>query len=346
MAIGSIHAVVDIRPLIEERSAVTTALVVTNGGMTLVLAGVGYLGTRRLLRPLRVLTDHLTKGARGSAVAIPAATVDRAAPEVRRLFGAFNELVAASEQRELLAHKLAEEERLASLGRLASGMAHEINNPLGGLFNAVHTIRRHGDRADIRIAAVRLIERGLGGIRDMVEATLQTYRPDPTARPFSREDLENIRVLAGPEARRRQLEIVWRDGLDGEFPAPRTPVRQALLNLVLNACGASPPGSVVRVDAWVEGGRLVLVVEDSGPGLDDAYADILLGRDATLPIGGAGGLGLWMTRRVVADIRGSITLATPGGGGTRIRVEVPPDPAASPAVPPSGPPPRTGEPPR
>src|SRR5918995_2933546 len=98
--------------------------------------------------------------------------------EFRPLFGAFNGMVEAVREREGLARQLADEERLASLGRLASGMAHEINNPLGGILNAVDTLKQHGGRPEVRSRTLDLIERGLKGIRDVVRSTLVTYRAD------------------------------------------------------------------------------------------------------------------------------------------------------------------------
>ena len=68
-------------------------------------------------------------------------SIPSAGTETGRLFRGFNRMARAVAEREALVARLADEERLASLGRLASGMAHEINNPLGGLFNAIDTLK-------------------------------------------------------------------------------------------------------------------------------------------------------------------------------------------------------------
>ena len=179
--VGSVHATFDIAPLLAERRSVLVTLLVTNTALTLGFALMAWLTVTRMMRPIRVLTRHLQAGAEHQVSPIPDRTVQRAPGEFRTLFGAFNELAAAVKDREVLSRQLAEEERLASLGRLASGMAHEINNPLGGLFNALDTLKEHGGRTDVRGRTVDLIERGLKGIRDVVRAALVTYRVDREA---------------------------------------------------------------------------------------------------------------------------------------------------------------------
>src|SRR5581483_2765974 len=104
----------------------------------------------RMMRPMQTLTRYLERSQDGQVNPIPARVVASASTDYRRPFEAFNKLAAAVAEREVLDAKLAEEERLASLGRLASGMAHEINNPLGGLFNAIDTLKRHGADANTR----------------------------------------------------------------------------------------------------------------------------------------------------------------------------------------------------
>jgi len=313
--IGTVHAVLDIRNLLAERTDVVITLVATNGALTLVMAFAGYLVVRRMVAPVRTLTEHLTAGADGRAAPIAEREMPAQGTEARRLFEAYNRLVEAERERTALALRLAEEERLASLGRLASGMAHEINNPLGGLFNALHTLRRHGHVAPVRNSAIGLLERGLSGIRTVVAAALQTYRPERTPRSFGPADVEDVKVLVTPEARRRRLVVDWRSTIVDAVPVPSHPVRQALLNLVLNACAASPEGGVVAVSLFVEDTSIGITVDDGGPGLPDWAATLLGDPDAPAPIGRAGGLGLWMVRRAATELGGTVACGTSAAGG-------------------------------
>jgi signal transduction histidine kinase len=323
VSIGSIHTVLDVAPLIAERGETITVLVTTNAILTLILTAIGYLAIVRLMSPMRLLTEHLASGAGSPPVPVPPRRMPRPGTEAHRLLEAYNRLVATERERARLASRLAEEERLASLGRLASGMAHEINNPLGGLFAAIDTLKRHGEKPAVRARAVGLIERGLGGIRDVVAAALDTYRPGRSAHPFGAGDVDDIRTLVAPEVRRKGIAAEWRTAIAGELPPPAgSAARQILLNLVLNAVAASPDGGALRVVAATDDAGLVLTVSDGGPGLPAAARALLLDAASPAPIGQDSGLGVWMVRRAVTEAGGTITTEE-DGGGTTISVRIP-----------------------
>ncbi|XWN32097.1 MAG: HAMP domain-containing sensor histidine kinase [Devosia sp.] len=306
--VGTISTLIDVEALIAERHQVTVLLLLTNGLLTLGCAALGFLVVIKLLEPMQILTRHLAVDAQTGPSEIPLPRMPAIGTEGHRLFTHYNALARAQKDRRLLEKQLAEEERLADLGRLASGMAHEINNPLGGLFNAVDTIKRHGHNESVRQRSARLIDRGLADIRDIVKATLHVYRPERGKPGFGPSDVDDVRTLTSLEIRRRSLTATWRIALEGAIAVPRSPMRQVLLNLVLNAAIASPAGTQIEVDIFISEGNsiLVIAVKDSGPGIPDAAAAILKDTDAKRPLGHHGGLGLWMVRRAVSDSGGTI----------------------------------------
>jgi|RhiMethySRZTD1v2_1073278.scaffolds.fasta_scaffold00851_5 signal transduction histidine kinase len=320
--IGSVYARFDVADLFGERRAVLWTLIGLNSAIAFLLAAAAYFSVRRLLRPIHTLTRHLHEGAHGIPSPIPIGRYSSGRSEFAEIFARFNGLVAAMQERKALTERLAEEEKIASLGRMASGMAHEINNPLGGLFNAVATLKSHGESAQVRANALGLIERGLIGIRDVVRTTLAVYRADRSARNLAPADIDDLRLLIAPEARRHCVVVTFHNNIPAELPVPSAPVRQSVLNLLLNAVAASPEGAEVSLDAVVNDEELVLSVRDRGAGLQSAGAEILTDPFSAPPLRG-GGLGLWATRRMITELSGSITVQRPHDGGTLIRVSVP-----------------------
>jgi signal transduction histidine kinase len=203
-------------------------------------------------------------------------------------------------------------------------MAHEINNPLGGLFNAIETLRRHGHQALARERALYLLERGLAGIRDVVRSALVTYRVDVTRRHLKPGDIDDLRLLIAPELQRRGLSLSWTNKLTCEVSVSASAIRQAVLNLLLNACQASAPGGLIQFEALANSGSITVRITDEGCGLDADRARYLESRDLLVaPRPGEAGLGLWIIRRLVLEAGGSICVARTSSGGTTISLIIP-----------------------
>jgi two-component system OmpR family sensor kinase len=99
-------------------------------------------------------------------------------------------------------------------------------------------------------------------------------------------------------------------------------VRQVVLNLLINACAATPAGGTVRLRAHATESALSIEVDDQGPGLPDDLAKYLVGHSDEAP-GTGGGLGLWIVRRLVADEDGEIQVTQENGFSTLIKVTWP-----------------------
>jgi signal transduction histidine kinase len=320
--IGTIHVEVDLTHLRAERRKVLSVLVASNLALTLVFALLGWWLVRRMLSPLRVLARHMELGTEGALTPIALDQHDKPGGEFDRLFSRFNAMAQAMEERELLKARTAEEERLASLGRLSSIVAHEINNPLGGLLNAVDTLKAHGHRPSVREDAVGLLERGLNNIRDVVGMTLAIYRPDRNPHPLRRKDIDDLRLLVEGAALRCHVKLIWRNRLQDRSCIPSGPLRQILLNLALNAIQATPVSGTVTVEAMHVDDTLQLTVEDGGSGLPEPIRQMLEGGRPPLVPGSGNGLGVWVIARLVADLSGRIAVPRNGADGTRIEIVI------------------------
>ena len=322
-AVGTIRTVFDTRHLAAERRQVLATLAATNGLLTLLLAAGGWLVVSAMMRPVGVLSRHLGQEGDAAPTLIPNAVVARTRGEFGNLFRCHNALVRSMAEREDLSRRLAEEERLASLGRLASAVAHEINNPLGGMLNALATLKTHGHLAHVRAGSIGLIDRGLVGIRDVVRTMLTLYRADDAARLLTTGDFSDLRLLVAAEARRRAVSVSVSPCDCARIALPSTPVRQATLNLRLNAVAAAPPGSEVRLSIDCAPDALLLAIADAGAGIPDHAVRTLTGPSPGSPLTGGGGLGLWTTRRLLDDLGGQVDVVRPPGGGTIVRLRFP-----------------------
>ncbi len=322
--IGTVYTVLDITSLLEERRRILVTLLATNTAITALLGIVGFYTVRRMIRPMQVLETHLLEAAAGSATLIDDGEFPVGDEEAARVCRAYNTLVRSDRERETLARQLAEEERLAGLGRLASGMAHEINNPLGGLMNAVDTLRRHGENRGVRERSIELIQRGLTGIREVVEATLATYRPERLSRPVEKSDFMDLKLLVRPELRRK------RQSLDIELPAalpavktwPAGPIRQAVLNLLLNAIAAAPEGGRIGVTVGLTANRFTISVSNEGSDMPDT-AKSMLEESGCFPPREGRGLGLWIVREIANELGALVQVVETQDQRTEVRLLLP-----------------------
>lgn len=306
-AVGQIVSELDVSDLVAERRRAGLYLLAGNALATLVLACGGYLAVRRMLRPVSLLAGHMAR-TEGVPVAIAAADLPQGDTELARLFQTYNAMTGAVEARAEAERRLAERERFVSLGRLSSSLAHEINNPLGGLLNATDTIRSYADRPEVVREAADLLDRGLRHLRDISRATLEQNRLDRHGMALTPEDFDDLRLLFAPEVSRLGQALDWQ--VTAPAPAlagfPAAPPRQIALNLLLNASAAAGAGGRVGLSVQADAGGLALVIRDSGPGLPEP-ARLRLMTDAPLQPGG--GVGLRLVRDLVAAARGRVEYA-------------------------------------
>jgi signal transduction histidine kinase len=322
--LGSVIAEIDISDLLRVRHEVLLTLVLGNGVITLLFAAVGYALARRMVRPISLLTAHVERVRNGAVVPIPAQHVADQGTEFGRLFASFNAMAAALRERADLTARLAEEEKVAMLGKLASGMAHEVNNPLGGMLNLVDTLRKHGQDAQVRQRSLDLLERGLTGIRNVVRATLTSYKQETPSSKLARGDLDDLQFLIQHEIARRQAALRWTNVLPDEIPIDGGAVRQIALNLLLNACMASPPAGTVELEARADDRSMTLVVRDDGPGLPESVRDFYHRPAlAGLPPRDNIGLGVWTVCLLASRLAGRIEAGNNAPNGTTIRVVLP-----------------------
>jgi len=252
--------------------------------------------------------------------------------------------------RRLMERKLLSTERMASMGMLAAGVAHEINNPLSfvlaNLGYALESARSgRGSSAEVARALEEAIE-GANRVRSIVR----------DVKTFSREHAEDggpcdLAQVLQATANVAQNEIRHRARLVLDVAAlppiagSAHRIGQVLLNLLLNAAQAIPPGRAgeneIRVSASVDGPLVAVEVRDTGSGIAPEVRDRLFQPFATTKPDGQGtGLGLFISRELVRSLGGEIEVQSQPGAGTAFTVRLPwakPARDVAPASAPAGP---------
>ena len=283
-----------------------------------VLLPINWYWGQRTAAPLIALARSTGDVARGALLAPPPGTYPYD-DELGRLFDSHGLMVKSLHEKTLLEEEMIRSERLAAIGRLSAGIAHEINNPLGGMLVALANFKRRYENDERAEKTVAILERGLTQIRDTVSAMLVDAKVK--GRDFAPHDLEDIRLLLVGEAHQEAVEIDIECDLAEPVALPATPVRQILLNLLLNAIHASPASAKVSCAVQYAQGQLRIETTNSG----NAIAADLMNHLFEPFVSGneeGHGLGLWVSYQIVTQLGGQIAAET-RDGLTQFRVTLP-----------------------
>ena len=255
----------------------------------------------------------------------------------------FNETLArevarATEQARTAEAAAMTQRRLAATGELAAGVAHEINNPLGGLLNAAEALSRENLPKEKRAQYLGLLSSGLARIQATVGRLLRlaprTARPQPMslAQPIA-DAIGLVQHRAAQQQVAIELTCEGRAGDALERVQALPPVlgeanelAQAVLNLLVNSLDAleGARGGRIAIDVRREGASLVLAVVDDGPGVPPEelprVADAFY---TTKEVGKGTGLGLAIVHNVASSHGGRVELRSRPGEGFRAEIHLP-----------------------
>ena len=302
-----------------ERRAVEIAFALSGFGL-LVAVGAALVMVRTL-RPLNVLREH-TRQIAGGDYARRTGIASR--DEIGDLAREFDAMAAAIEERE---HRLIRSERLATVGRMAAHITHEIRNPLASLGLNVELL---GDEVGADNQEAHKLVTSIGKEVDRLSEITETYLrfvrlPKPK---LEHEDLgalaTSVLEFAGGEL--ALAGIKWSIDIEPNLPevvADESQLRQALLNLVRNAKEAMSGGGRIRLEVGKAAeGQVRLVLADTGPGISpENLANIFEPFFSTKAKGT--GLGLALVQQIVSEHGGRIEVDCPPGGGTKFTILLP-----------------------
>jgi signal transduction histidine kinase len=274
--------------------------------ITLLVLGVllpfnWYWGTR-MMAPMRLVAQCMS-GIGGGEMPPLDPGIYPYQDEIGMLYLAYEKMVSELQEKASFQQEVLKTERMAAVGRLTASIAHEINNPLGGMLNAISTLKRHGSPDPLTQKTISLLERGLSQIRETVAALLVEAKVK--SRSLTSHDLEDVRLLVSPEAHKQQIDISWAIVLPETLLIPSTLVRQVLINLCLNAIQAANEQGKIAVRAVANTSQLTMVVENDGKPILPAQMARLFEPFTRFSEHG-NGLGLWICYQIVTQLGGSI----------------------------------------
>ncbi|MBL8486797.1 MAG: cache domain-containing protein [Rhodocyclaceae bacterium] len=232
--------------------------------------------------------------------------------------------------------QLVKSEKLAAIGQLTAGVAHEINNPIAVIQGNVDVLDEVLGAAAAPVRGeIRLVREQIHRIRLIVAKLLQFARPGDYAGYLEAVDvgqlIQDSLVLVGHQMRRGNVAVEQDVAPGLSVNANRNELQQVLINLMVNALQAMPEGGTLRLAAAAsaDAGRpgVRIAVADSGPGLPADRAQ-LFAPFFTRKAGGTG-LGLWICQSLVERYGGSIAAEDAPGGGAAFAVWLPREPLGS-----------------
>ncbi len=291
--------------------------------MALLAVGLMLFVTFKIFLPLKVIEQTTARIADGNFEPLPIWNTN---DEIERLMQAFNRMVRELENRQ---DQLVQAQKLSSIGTLASGIAHQLNNPLNNISTSCQILMEE-DEAEPEFAAKMLnnIEQETMRARDIVRGLLEFSRHQEFSLSWTQLSFVIKRSMAlvsshAPAGVDMQADVS--DDIRVLMDPQR--MQECLINLMLNAYQAieRPPGSVrIYTKTAPEKGRIFLVVEDTGKGIQKEHLIRVFDPFfTTKDVGSGTGLGLYIVYGIIKQHGGDIKVESEEGKGTRFLIELP-----------------------
>jgi len=274
----------------------------------------GMLFYRMFVRPLGRLEKHMKRVARGEFIALPDESRDR---EILSLNSAFNRMLLEIEWRQ---SHLIQSEKLASLGTLLFGVAHELNNPLSNISTSCQILSEEINEPDLDYKKELLgqIEAETDRAKEIVRSLLGYSRAGVREGSVLKEIVEeSIKFVRGETPAKVAIEVNIPEGIT--VFADRQRLQQVFINLLKNSFDAMPDGGTVGVSSRkINDGLVEMEVSDTGSGMEAEVAKKIFDPFFTMKEKKSGyGLGLFIVHSIIKEHGGSIDVdSTPGGGTT------------------------------
>ena len=235
------------------------------------------------------------------------------------------ELQLQSERIITVEEQLRRAEKLSTLGEMAAVLAHEIRNPLGSIRGTAEILRDDYPPGDPKHEFIEIQIKETERLNHVVEDFLRMARPLPgkLQECSLQEELKTIITLVSGDARQRQVSLVLEEiSATAVIRADGEKLRQAFLNIVINALQATPPGGSVTISTSSSAEGYEICFRDTGSGIEAAALGKIFDPFFTTKTDGTG-LGLAITRRIIEGHGGQLIVTSEAGAGTTVMVKLP-----------------------
>lgn len=279
-------------------------------------------------RPLIELQEKMQRVGEGDLTA--SVGFARSNDEIGDLGRNFNRMVRQlRESREEIEHlhrtQMSRAEHFATLGELATGLAHEIRNPLAGIAGVIEIVGRDLPATSPAKTVVKEVRQEVSQINRILTDLLETARPRAPEIRLSdlNTTVEHAVMLARQQVLSKPIKIEFTPGHNlPEVEHDSDQIHQVLLNLLLNAVQAIESAGLVRVAVFEQGDEAVVTVSDTGRGIPAEHLPNIF-RPFYTTKGNGTGLGLSLARRIVEEHHGQIAVESSSGKGTTFSVVLP-----------------------
>ena len=216
-------------------------------------------------------------------------------------------------------------DRLSALGELSAGMAHEIRNPLGSIKGAVEILKDDYSPDEAKYEFIQILLKESDRLNHIVQEFLGFAQPkQPELHETDvNEAIESVLILTTQEARKSGVAIKRRlDASIGKRNLDAGLLKQAFLNIILNAIQAMPAGGTLTVESGLRNNTIEVKITDTGIGIPEENRKKLFSPFFTTKKNGTG-LGLAITYRIIENHRGRIDVTSEPGKGTTFTVKIP-----------------------
>ncbi len=327
--IGALYVGLLQAPFTHRQRIITVAFLAMVMLATLASLVLFFFVTKLVLRPMGriiAMSQKVIKGDLRARVGIrPAGEMG----DLCRTIDGMADAVAQREEQLKLAtrQQIGQSEKLASIGRLAAGVAHEINNPLTGVLTFAYLLKEKENMDQQDRQDLDLIINETTRASDIVRGLLDFARERPAEKEiFNINDAirRTIRLLGNQKAF-QQINVV--EDLAGDLPeidGDVNQIQQVLLNLSLNACEAMPDGGTLLIGTSTRNGRVLVQVTDTGCGIKKEHLDqIYEPFFSTKPVGKGTGLGLSVSYGIIQQHGGNLEVESEEGKGTTFTISLP-----------------------